>query len=149
MQEIVGPAPWGGIAFRAILECTSPPSHAPPYILSPISYPVNLLGIEQRFRYNLQGISLQAVMETAAPSGVAGGFSDLFHFEQDTVTVAVQENFFHDLFTAGTFALPPEFSAASRPVNRPSSIRRRVPGLLIHPGQHQHFTGSGILGNGG
>ena len=52
-------------------------------------------------------------VETAAVSGVTGCAAELFHFEHDSVAVAVNGDIFDKLHVAAALALAPEFIAAA------------------------------------
>ena len=53
------------------------------------------------------------------------------------------------LHVAGAFSLVPQLLAAAAPVMGLACGKRGFPRLPVHPGQHEHFAGGSILGNGG
>jgi hypothetical protein len=80
---------------------------------------------------------------------VAGGPADLVHLKEDGIGIAIEEDAAHLLHVAALLALAPELVAATAEVDHAAGPHRLFPGLAVHPRQHQHLAGRGILSDGG
>src|SRR5262245_41042745 len=76
---------------------------------------------------------------------VAGRPADLLDLQQDRVGVAVEEDAADLLHVAALFALAPQLVAAATEVAGPPRAQRLVERFAVHPRQHQHLAGVGVL----
>ena len=76
-------------------------------------FPVNFFGIKDLFTAFDERITFDPVEVAAAVAGMAGGSADLFDFENNTVKIAVHQNFFYQLDIAAFFAFAPQFVAGA------------------------------------
>ena len=73
------------------------------------------------------------------------GDTDLFDLQEDGIAIAVDQNLFDELIVAAFFSLTPEAASAAAEIDRSPSFQRFLIRLFVHPGQHQHGAGGGIL----
>lgn len=100
-----------------------------------------------RGRDHFDAFAPDRVVETAAPPGMTGA-AKLVDQQQDGVAIAIEAGFDHPLPATGGFALAPQGLARARPVTGKTARQRFIDGGAIHPGQHQHFMGVELLGDG-
>ena len=75
--------------------------------------------------------------------------AELVDLEKDGIGVAVDEDLLYFLHVSGLLALAPELVAAAAEVDDAPGAYRLLEGLAVHPRQHQHLAGRGVLGDGG
>lgn len=85
--------------------------------------------------------------KAGSPARMAGSPAFLIHQKQNGVIVAIQTHGLHFLNMTGGFAFMPQLFAAPAPVMGLAAGQGGPPGFLIHPGKHQHFPCSRILGH--
>src|SRR3569623_2026630 len=89
-----------------------------------------------------------AAKKTTVASRVTSDPAYLFHREQNHVGVAIEPHLPQALHMTRLLALAPKPVARTRPVDRPSTRRRLLQGLAVHPRHHQHATTARLLRNG-
>lgn len=92
---------------------------------------------------------LDVSIEAGTIAGVAAAGAVLADLEDKGVLIAIGENFLHRLDVTGGGALMPEFLAAAAEIDGFALFDRLAEGLLVHVGDHEDFTGVGVLGHGG
>lgn len=108
---------------------------------------VNRFGIEHSVSLNGKLLSgrVDLSKEAAAKSFVTGCATDLIHFDQQRVAIAVKIDGMQLLNVAAFFALSPELLAAAAVVADATRSQSFLVGLSVHPGHHQDIACSGIL----
>ncbi len=84
-------------------------------------------------------------MEAGFKTGMAGRPSDLIHFEQEGVPIAIEINLFNFLKISRGLPFDPNFLARPRPEGGLLCFQRLFPRLSIHITQHQDLVGGGLL----
>jgi hypothetical protein len=69
----------------------------------------------------------------------------LANFEEQRVSIAVDESLDHELAIATGIALTPQFSATTTPVHHSFFSHSHRQTLAIHPSHHQHLTSVNVL----
>ena len=82
-------------------------------------------------------------------TGMAGRTANLFDLQDHGIRVAVEPDGLDLLHHAGAFALMPEVLAATAPVMGLTRGEGGLPGIFVHPGEHEHFAGGRILRHSG
>ena len=89
---------------------------------------VNLFRVKKLFaEFGQRTVGIEFAEETAGVTGVAGGSADLFHLEDHSIFVAIDQYLMDDLNIAGAFALVPEFLAGTGEINSVSGLESFVP----------------------
>src|SRR4029078_4922042 len=109
---------------------------------------VDRLGIGEAGGDDLEALGCGLGEETASVAFMAGG-AGLLDFEQDCVGVAIDKDGCDDLGVAALFTFGQEAAASATVINGPTSAHGFVVGLGVHPGDHEHLAGRGVLGHGG
>ena len=77
------------------------------------------------------------------------GDAVLVRLDQERVAIAVGVDPVHVLGVAGRLALAPERAARPRPVVAEPGLERLRERLAVHPRDHEHLAGLGLLDHGG
>ena len=103
---------------------------------------VNRFGIEHSVSLNGKLLSgrVDLSKEAAAKSFVTGCATDLIHFDQQRVAIAVKIDGMQLLNVAAFFALSPELLAAAAVVADATRSQSFLVGLFVHPRHHQDIT---------
>ena len=80
---------------------------------------------------------------------MAGGTAYLFYLQHNGIGVAVEAYGLHLLHHPGALALMPETLAAAAPVMSLTRSESGLPGLFVHPREHENFACGGVLSYGG
>ena len=90
-----------------------------------------------------------AAEEAGAVAGVAGSGAFLIDAEDESVLVAIGEDFDDFLDVAAFFAFVPEPLAAAAEVDGFAEGEGEAEGFLVHEGDHEDGAGDGVDGDGG
>src|SRR3989338_4034407 len=88
------------------------------------------------------------MIETARTPGMASDSALLFTLQQNHIAIAIKANLPDLLDMPGFFTLVPKFLTRTRPIHRFAFLPSKLQSLAIHPRNHQHPSGNGILSNG-
>src|SRR5262249_48147796 len=110
---------------------------------------VNLPRIENALADDLELVTFHLAEEAACVTLMARRTTNLMDLEEDRVGVAVDVDFAYFLDVPPLFAFAPELAAAAAVIHGAAGSQRFLVGFLIHPGEHQHLSCGGVLGNGG
>src|SRR6185437_1169790 len=109
---------------------------------------INLTRLEDPLGDGLESLGSELPEETTAVALVAGGAALLADFEQDRISIAIDEHRLHLLRVPAFLPFAPEAVAAAAEIDRLAAGERFGEAFRAHIGQHQDFTRLGILSDG-